>query len=150
MKIRTILFRLLAFSAVALSAATAHAHGERKVAGPNGGRIINTVEPRAEFFVMPDRKVQITFLDEANKPVAPAEQIVTVTAGERSAPKTLTFSKSGDALVSHASIPEGDQVPTVVQIKVTPDAKTVTDKFNLNLATCGECKHAEYACICGH
>ena len=41
-----------------------HKH-EAKVAGPNGGRIIATVTPRAEFFVTADRKVQITFLDQA-------------------------------------------------------------------------------------
>jgi hypothetical protein len=38
----------------------------------------------------------------------------------------------------------------VVQIKVTPDAKTVTEKFNLNLEKCPTCKYQEYACTCEH
>jgi hypothetical protein len=73
-----------------------------------------------------------------------------VTAGERMAPTTLAFAKSGNALVSNAALPAGAEVPTVVQIKTTPSAKTVTEKFNVDLAKCGECKLAEYACICSH
>lgn len=123
---------------------------EKKVAGPNGGRIIATVEPRAEFLVLPDRKVQITFLDAAGKPVAPGTQTVTVTAGERSAPKILTFARSGNTLVSNISLPEGDAIPAVVQVKAAPEARTVTERFHVDLAKCGECQLAEYACICGH
>jgi hypothetical protein len=151
MKIQSILLRFLALIAVGLSVANVQAHDtKKKVAGPNGGRIVTTVEPRAEFFVLPDRKVQITFLDQAGKAISPGEQVVTVTAGERMSPTTLTFSKSGNKLISNAALPPGDAVPAVVQIKSTPSAKAVTDKFNVDLAKCGECKNAEYACICAH
>ena len=151
MKTKNIVVGLLALLAVGLSIPTLQAHNEKKkVAGPNGGRIITTVEPRAEFFVMPDRKVQITFLDKAGKAVPSADQVVTVTAGERMSPTTLTFSKTGNTLVSNAALPKGGEVPTVVQIKPTPGAKTVTEKFNVDLSKCGECKLAEYACICAH
>ncbi len=126
-----------------------HTH-EKKTAGPNGGRLINTVTPRAEFFVTADRKVQITFLDAGGKAIAPAGQVVTVTSGERSAPKTLTFVKSGDTLLSVAALPAGTNLPTVVQIKADAAAKPITAKFNVDLAKCGECKLAEYACICAH
>jgi len=141
-----------------LSAATAaekkhdpsdHTH-EKKVAGPNGGRILTTVEPRAEFFVTADRKVQLTFLDAAGKAIAPADQIVTVTTGDRSAPTKLTFAKTGHVLLSTAALPAGNDLPTVVQIKASPTAKTVTEKFNVDLGKCGECKLSEYACICAH
>jgi hypothetical protein len=151
MKTQYILRRLGAVLAIGLSVATLQAQGEKKkVAGPNGGRIIATVEPRAEFLVLPDRKVQITFLDKAGKAVAPAEQVVTVTAGERLAPSTLTFSKSGNALISNAALPKGEEVPTVVQIKTTANAKAATEKFNVDLSKCSECKLAEYACTCAH
>jgi hypothetical protein len=151
MKTHRILLRFLALIVLGFSAATVQAHdGKKKVAGPNGGRIIATVEPRAEFFVTAERKVQITFLDRDGKAVAPAEQVVTVTAGERAAPTTLTFSRSGNSLISNAALPPGDEVPTVVQIKTTPSAKAVVEKFNVDLAKCGECKLPEYACICGH
>lgn len=148
MKIQIIALRALAVLAATFALGTAHA-AEKKVAGPNGGRII-AAQPRAEFFVTPDRKVQITFLGADGKAIAPAEQTVTVTSGERAAPKTLTFAKSGNTLLSTAALPPGDDLPTVVQIKSTPYAQTVVDRFNLDLAKCGECKLAEYACICDH
>jgi hypothetical protein len=151
MKIHSIVARFLLLLAVGISVESAQAHNEKKkVAGPNGGRIITTVEPNAEFFVTPDRKVQVTFLGKDRKAIAPAGQSVTVTAGERMSPTTLTFTKSGNTLVSNSSLPAGAEVPTVVQIKTTPSAKAVTEKFNVDLAKCGECKLAEYACICGH
>lgn len=146
MKTKALLFPLLAALALALPALAA----DKKVAGPNGGRILAAVEPRAEFFVTADRKVQITFLDPAGKAIAPADQVVTVTTGDRMSPTKLTFAKTGGALLSTTALPAGNELPTVVQIKATPTAKTVTEKFNVDLGTCGECKLAEYACICTH
>jgi hypothetical protein len=153
MKTHPLIARAFAVVAFGLSLATAGAHQEgatKKIAGPNGGRIITTVEPRAEFLVQPDGKVRITFLDKDSKAIAPAAQTVTVTAGERAAPKTLTFARAGNALVSDLALPKGDSVPTVVQIKATAAASVVTEKFNVDLSKCGECKLAEYACICAH
>lgn len=118
--------------------------------GPNGGRVISTVDPHAEFFVTKDRKVQITFLGKDGKAIEPAAQVVTVTAGERSAPAKLTFVKEGTVLISEQTFPEGNMVPTVVQIKVTPEAKAVVEKFNANMAECPGCKLSEYACTCSH
>lgn len=145
------LHRLLALASLALAAfatpATAH---EAVTPGPNGGRLLTNVEPRAEFFVTPERKVQITFVDKAGKAIAPAAQVVTVTAGERSAPVTLTFTKTGDTLLSTATLPAGNDFPTVVQIKPTPESKAAVTRFNLNLSVCGECKNPEYACTCAH
>ncbi len=155
MKLKFVIIPFLACLTLALSVVTAqaHEHGHadtKKIAGPNGGRILTGLEPRAEFFVAANRKVQITFLGADGKAIAPAEEVVTVTAGERSAPTKLTFAKSGNALLSDVALPAGDEVPTVVQIKPTPEAKTVTEKFNVDLSTCSACNHAEYACTCGH
>lgn len=151
MKTQSRSLRSLVLIALGLSIATVQAHDHaRKVAGPNGGRVITAVEPRAEFFVTADRKVQITFLDKAGKAIAPADQVVTVTAGERMSPTTLTFSKSGNTLVSNAALPQGDDLPAVVQIKASPDTKAVIEKFNVDLSKCGACKNAEYACVCAH
>lgn len=140
---------LLAVLTALVLSLTAFAH-DKKVAGPNGGRILTTTEPRAEFFVTADRKVQITFLDSAGKAIAPGEQVVTVTAGDRAAPTRLTFAKTSNTLLSTAALPAGNDFPAVVQIKATPSARTVTEKFNVDLGKCGECKLAEYACICAH
>ncbi len=126
------------------------ANAAEKIKAPNGGRIIDTVTPNAEFFVTPEKKVEVRFLDDAGKVIAPAAQVVTVTMGDRSAPTKLAFTKDGDKLVSDKTIPEGKDLPVVVQIKATPDAKSVTEKFNLNLAKCPTCSNAEYACTCEH
>ncbi len=123
---------------------------EPNKAGPNGGRLITEVSPNAEFFVTKEKKVEIRFVDAAMKVISPAEQVVAVTLGERSAPKKLTFTKVGEQLVSDQTIPEGNNHPTVVQIKVKPGEKSVTAKFNLNLSACPTCSHAEYACTCAH
>jgi hypothetical protein len=134
----------------AVSVSPAFAHEDKKVAGPNGGRILKSVTPHVEFFVTKDRKVQFTFLNAANQPVAPAGQSVVVTTGDRAKPTVLAFSRQGNALVSDAALPAGNNLPVVIELKPAPDATPVIEKFNINLSTCGECKHAEYACTCGH
>lgn len=126
-----------------------HDH-EHVVAGPTGGRMITEVEPHAEFFVNKENKIEIRFFDHDNEAVAPAGQTVSVIMGERSKPTKLAFAKDGDKLVSDQPIPEGNLLPTVVQIKTSADAKTVTERFNLNLSDCPTCDYKEYACICDH
>lgn len=144
-----IIIRLLALTVLAFTATVSHAH-EKNEAGPNRGRLITSVTPHAEFFVTAERKVQITFVGEDGKTVAPAAQIVTATAGDRAAPTKLTFTQTGNVLLSDIPLPAGNDFPTVVHIKTTSDAKPVYARFNLNTSTCGECKNAEYACVCGH
>lgn len=143
------LLRLFALTALAFTATVTTAH-EKVAAGPNKGRLLTIVEPHAEFLVTAERKVQITFVGEDGKAVAPADQVVVVTAGDRAAPTKLTFTKTGNVLLSDTALPAGNDFPTVVQIKITPDAKPVYARFNLNMTTCGECKNAEYACTCEH
>lgn len=147
------LIALMSF-ALAFSASAAdkdkHDHEHAAKAGPTGGKLITEIEPHAEFFVSDDKKVEIRFVDDNNKVVAPAGQIVTVMLGDRSSPTKLTFSKDGDKLVSDKTIPDGADLPTVVQIRAKEGAKAVTEKFNLNLAQCPTCKNKEYSCICAH
>lgn len=123
---------------------------EEKIKAPNGGRVIHEVEPHAEFLISKDKKIEIRFLDDSGKVVAPEAQIVTVTMGERTSPTKLTFAKDGDKLVSDKVIPEGKELPVVLQIRAKEGEKAVTEKFNLNLAKCPTCEHAEYACTCEH
>jgi hypothetical protein len=122
----------------------------KKIAGPNGGRVLTSVEPHLEFFVTKDRKVKITAVDEAGKAIPLGEQSVTVTGGSRSNPTRMSFTKEGDSLISDKAFPEGNNLPVIVQIKAKPDAKTVIEKFTLNLSDCPSCAHAEYACTCAH
>jgi hypothetical protein len=148
MKTKFILSSVLLAVGLALTA-PAHEKGVTLKAGPNGGRVLTAANPPAEFWVMPDKKIQITFLDAKDKPIAPSGQVVTVTTGQRTAPVTLTFEQKGDALVSTKPL-TADKQPAIVQIKSTPDGRPSVDRFTIDLSICGECNHPEYACTCRH
>jgi hypothetical protein len=143
----TLLTLTLAFFA---NAADKHDHEHGGKAGPTGGKLITEVEPHVEFFVNKDKKVEIRFVDDDNKVVAPGEQVINVTLGDRNAPTKLSFTKDGDKLISDKAVPEGNDLPTVVQIKAKAGEKSVTEKFNLNLNDCPTCKNKEYSCTCEH
>ena len=148
--ITTLLTLALAFSVNAADK-DKHDHEEHAgKAGPTGGKLITEVEPHVEFFVNKDKKVEIRFIDDDMKVVAPGEQVISVTLGDRSAPTKLSFTKDGDKLISDKAVPEGNDLPTVVQIKAKAGEKSVTEKFNLNLNDCPTCKNKEYACTCAH
>ncbi|YCM44642.1 hypothetical protein V2O64_01225 [Verrucomicrobiaceae bacterium 227] len=127
-----------------------HAHSEHAVKGPNNGRMIMEVDPHAEFFVTKDRKVQITFVDDDGKMVPLEAQKVTIVCGDRSKPTILKMVEKDGKLVSSNDLPAGNDFPTVVSIKATPGAKTVREKFNLNMNDCPTCDFAEYNCTCDH
>ena len=143
----TLLTLALAFTA---SAADKDKHDHETKAGPTGGKLITAVEPHVEFFVNKDKKIEIRFINDDMKVVAPGEQVISVTRGERSAPTKLSFAKEGGKLISDKAIPEGNDLPTVVQIRAKEGAKAVNEKFNLNLEQCPTCQNKEYACTCAH
>jgi hypothetical protein len=150
-KFATLLALAACFSIPAAFAAEKdHDHGAKKKGGPNGGRVITSVEPHIEFLVTKDRTVEITVLNDDYKPAALGTQSVTVIAGERAKPTKMSFTAKDGKLVSDVKLPEGSDYPVVVQIKTKPDAKVVNEKFNLDLAKCPTCKYLEYACICDH
>lgn len=130
-----------------------HDHGEAEhtgKAGPNGGRLLTSVEPHAEYFVKPDRTVQIAFVNDDNKVLALDQQAVKIFAGDRSAITTLNFANKDGMLVSDQPLPAGDDFPVVVQLTMTPGAAAVTEKFTMDFSECPTCDYLEYACICEH
>jgi hypothetical protein len=145
MKTKLIALLLLGLSSV-------FAHGDAaKITGPNKGRVLTALEPHAEFFVTADRKVRITFVDDAGKPVVvPAGLTATLITGDRAAPTTLVFAADGDTLLSTAVLPEGGNLPGILRVKPSAAAAPVTIRFQINLANCGECSRPEYACTCVH
>ena len=126
-----------------------HDHGDAK-AGPNGGRVLHKIEPHLEFLVTKDRRVQITALDDKFKATGMDNQVVRVTAGNRSNPIRMKFVRSGDVLISETAFPTGNNFPVVVQLKGKPGGKTIIEKFTLNLTQCPTCEFLEYACTCDH
>lgn len=97
-----------------------------------------------------DKKVEIRFVNDNKKIVAPATQVISVTLGERAKPTKLTFTKDGDRLVSDKAVPAGNDYPTVVEIKTDAKAKAVNEKIDLNMDKCPTCSNLEHACTCGH
>ena len=124
--------------------------GHKHKATPKGGRLLEKTEPHAEFVVEKDRSVTINFYNEEMKPVAATTQTVTAIADAKSGKATLQFEKKGDSLVSKTKLPEGEGYNVVVQFKQTAEAKPQNLRFKLDMHICGECKRAEYACICDH
>ena len=134
---------------LALTVSTAALHAAEKiVAGPKGGRLLETEPQKAEFFVNKDHKVEISFYDAALKPVAPAAQVISVTAEPKSGRTKLDLEKTATGYVSKTALPEGEPYRVVVQVRPTAEAKPQNFRIDLNLETCAECKHPEYACTC--
>lgn len=129
---------------------TLNAADNKELAGPKGGRLLEKTEPHAEFVIEKDRSVTINFYNAEMKPVTVTTQSATVIATPTSGKTTIEFEKKGDSLVSKSKLPDGEGYNLVVQFKQTADAKPQNFRFKLDLGTCGECKRAEYACVCGH
>ncbi len=143
MKLKSLVIAVAAFcSVVSLIAA------EKIVGGPKGGRLLEVDGQKAEFFVTADRKVEITFYDDALKPIAPGGQVVAVTAEPKVGRTKLDLDKTATGYLSQTALPAGDPYRVVVQLRSKPDAKPQNFRVDFNLATCGECKRAEYACTC--
>ena len=128
--------------------ASAAALFAKPIPGPKGGRILTTDAPHAEFFVEKDRTVTVTFYDKALKPVAATGQVVAATAEAKSGKVQLAFTEKNGAFVSKTALPEGDDYNVVVQIKDNASARPKNYRVLFHDEICGECKRAEYACVC--
>jgi hypothetical protein len=131
-------------------AASAVAFAAKPLAGPKGGKILTAEAPHVEFFVEKDRTVTVTFYDANLKPVAPVGQVVTGVAEAKTGKVGLEFAAKGSALVSNVALPSGNDYPVVLQVRETASARPKVYRVVFDSTTCGECKHAEYACICEH
>jgi hypothetical protein len=135
----TTLTAILALLVTPLTFAEEDHHHEKHVTqGPNGGHVIESKAGFSiEVTVDKERKARIVFLDKENKPVALGEQSITGIAGERSAPVKLAFAKGSgkdsDVLVSDKALPAGAHIQMILTIKTAPDAKAVTERFELHL-----------------
>jgi len=147
MKTAKLFASILLLTALFLSTTTA---AEKIIAGPKGGRILESTSPHAEFFVEKSRTVTVTFYDTNLKPIPAANQSVSVVAEPKSGKARIEFEKKGDVLVSKTPLPEGDGYKLTVLYKSAPDAKSQNFRFDYDTGTCGGCKRSEYACTCGH
>ncbi|MBE7539567.1 MAG: hypothetical protein HS122_14295 [Opitutaceae bacterium] len=128
--------------------ATAVAFAAKPIPGPKGGKIVTTEAPHVEFFVEKDRSVIVSFYDKDLKAVAPSGQVVSAIAEAKTGKVNLTFAAKDGALVSAAPLPDGDGYRVVVQVRDSAQAKPKNYRLEFHDEACGECKRAEYACIC--
>lgn len=145
------LFGITAILFVSSSIALAESgHKYEHAGGPKGGRLLENTKPNAEFFVEKDKTVSITFYDASMKPVAVGDQSAVLTIDTNGNKSKLEFEKKGDILVTSGPLPEGDNHNVVLQLKQTAEAKPTNFRITLDGKVCGDCKRAEYACICVH
>lgn len=123
-------------------------HAEKVLAGPKGGRLLQLESAKAEFLVMPDRKVEVTFYDASDKPVASGDHVVALIAEVGAKRTKLEMAKTPTGFVSSQPLPAGDPYRVVVQIRPRPDAPPRNFRVDLVLTHCGGCNRAEYACTC--
>ena len=142
----TFLAIILCAGLFTVSGADKHSH----VNAPKGGRLLDKTEPHAELVIEKDRTVTINFYNHDMKPVAPGTQSLTLMAEAKTGKTTMEFEKKGETLSSKTKLPEGEGYNIVVQFKENPQAKPKNFRFKMDLTTCEECKHSEYACTCGH
>jgi hypothetical protein len=120
----------------------------KTIPGPKGGRILTTDAPHAEFFVEKDRSVVVSFYDKDLKAVDSGDRTVTAIAEAKTGKVKLDFEKTASGFVSKQALPEGDDYTVVVQIRDNAGAKLKNYRVTFHDEVCGECKRAEYACIC--
>ena len=112
--------------------------------GPNKGRIITSTDPNVEFFVTPDRRVLLTFLDSENKPVPLEAPVASATSGGTK----MIFVPSGEggALMSDVPLPDGEKPQITLLIKTATDTGNITETFSVDLSICPDCDKPKYAC----
>lgn len=146
---KTKLLILMSVMVLCSSVTTMLSASEKIVAGPKGGRLLDTT-PKTEFFVTPERKVEITFYDAAEKPVDPGSKVAALNAETSGGRQVVELVKTETGFVSKSALPAGVPYRVVLQLRDSPEAKPRNFRIDLDLANCAECNLQEYACTCGH
>lgn len=137
---------LLGFAAAFLTASSAFA--EKAVAGPKGGRLLDRDPAPVEFFMNGERKAELHFYSADLKAAARGSQSATLTAERPEGRTQVALTPTPWGFVSEKPLPEGTPYRVVVQLRSAPGAKPKNYRIDLNLANCGGCSRAEYACTC--
>jgi hypothetical protein len=122
--------------------------GEKIVAGPKGGRVLESEPHLVEFLVTKDRRVEVTFYDARRQIVAPGERVVAVMAEPKAGRVAIPLENSPTGFLSTTALPTGEPYRVVVQVRENAGARPRNFRLELNLEPCGGCKLAEYACTC--
>ncbi len=121
---------------------------EAAKAGPRGGRLLDTTPLKTEFVVGVDRHLELITYDAAMTAAPAGGQVFTVVAEPASGKSTVALEKTVNGFRSAAPLPLGDPYRVVVQARSAEGAPPKNFRVELNLTTCAECNHPEYACTC--
>ena len=143
------LLRIL-LTTLGLSLLPTYAHAERAV-GPRGGLLL-AVEPHAvEFFVTADGHAELTFPAADGVETGAGTAEITLIAEPGTGRTTVALEPIPHGFRSTAPLPGPTPYRVVVQVRSAPGSAPRNSRLDLNLATCGGCQRAEYACTCeGH
>ena len=126
-------------------------HHSHAIPGPNGGKLIASVDPHLEFWMQPeDGHARITFVNDDIEPIDAVSLPMSLTMGDRNNPTTIEFEQRGSVFVSTQALSAEGNPPVILEIGSTDGGEIHYERFHLNLDTCSDCKLKEYACICGH
>lgn len=143
--------RLSFLTLAGLLIASTTAHAETDHAGPNGGRVLPAEPQAVEFFVDAERHAVLTALDAAGNAVSAQGAQITVIAETADGRVTPELVATEHGFRSAAPLPAATPYRVIVQVRAEPGARPQNFRLDLELHECGECKLAEYACICeGH
>lgn len=124
-----------------------HSHDR---AGPKGGRLLEATRPEAEFLIDENRFAVLNFYSDNLEPVPVSEQSARLIVEGQTGKIVLDFEKKDGHLQSPQPLPQGKDLPLVIQFRQAPEEKLKNFRIVLDERICGECHLAEYACICGH
>lgn len=151
MKYLTLAASLLALLTTAAFAEANHPHDHKAAKGPHGGRMMEMGAYHMEFYVNAERRAEVYLFDQSERPVAPSQQTLALIAEAPTGKTKIEFETKGNAFIAKQALPEGKGYNLVLQVKPTTDGKPQNFRIKYNPDLCGECKLAEYACICeGH
>ncbi|MCC5848484.1 MAG: hypothetical protein JJU29_10340 [Verrucomicrobia bacterium] len=124
-----------------------HDHPHPKV--ELSGRHLSQAGQHFEFRLLPDNRAVVIPLNEKKEALAPGNQEVQLTGGDRSAPVRIAFEKTDVHWISMEALPDVQNMPVVLRVTHAGD-RPLFFRFQLDRRICGECGKMEYACSCDH
>jgi hypothetical protein len=114
---------------------------------PHGGRLMDGATVRVEFLVKADQTVEVYLYDLKLKPVAPADQTVSlILQGKDGAKTKIDLGKGTEAFASATPVAFLDGARAILTVKA--GGKPENFRFDPVMGPCRGCKKPEYACDC--
>jgi hypothetical protein len=143
--------QLLVLSLITLSAVFSNIQAEDKAKAPHGGRLIEVGEQQLEFFVTPERMVEVRFLDRDLQTVSQAGATLQVVAQAKSGSQKLDLVLKENVYVSEQALPADEPYNVVLRVKATEGSSYENLRLVYNTVICAGCQLPEYGCTCeGH